>query len=135
MDLPDLGERLLKPMNFYSGSNHLVIWSDVPAKGTREDEVQKESCEAGAPTTAKAYFTLLNIMDGQRPSMPLMDANNDGMFNDLDRLMNRQSILSGPASLVKINGGSNGDTRIKLQKFTLRDFPEKSTRPTWRQVK
>ena len=135
MDLPALGERLLRPMNFYSGSNLLAVFSDIPAKGSRDDQVQTESCDVGVPTAAKQYLTLLNIMDGQRPSIPLMDANNDGMYTALDLLVNRVTLDPGPQQMVKLNGGSNGDTRIKIQDLMMRDFPEKATRPTWRQVK
>src|SRR2546427_11398413 len=35
MDMPAIGERLLKPMEFYDGSNILVMYSQVDRKSTR----------------------------------------------------------------------------------------------------
>ncbi len=33
-NLPSTGERLLKPLDFYDGTNILTVYSQVPAKGS-----------------------------------------------------------------------------------------------------
>lgn len=40
-------------------------------------------------------------MDGKRPSVPLMDLNNDGYYNELDLYVSRASLGKGPNVLIK----------------------------------
>ncbi|MFG5777951.1 pilus assembly protein [Comamonas sp. J-3] len=134
LDLPELGERLLNPMDFYSGSNMLAVFSRVPARGSRAD-VTVESCESGSPTAARQYLTLLNIMDGKRPSIQVFDTNNDGVFSlSGDLGASRMSVSAGPQSMLKIDG-ADGSAKIQIDDTLNADFPEKSLRPTWRQPK
>ncbi len=134
LDLPELGERLLDPMGFYSGSNMLAVFSKVPARGSRAD-VNVESCESGSPTAARQYLTLLNIMDGKRPSIQVFDTNNDGVYSlAADLGASRMSVSAGPQSMVKIDG-ADGSAKIQIDDTLNADFPEKTMRPTWRQPK
>lgn len=80
MDLPQTGERLLKNITPYDGSNILAIYSQVPAKGSRTKS-DAESCEQTAVDEERQYLTLINIMDGERPSIQLIDQNGDGFYD------------------------------------------------------
>ena len=124
---------MLKPMGFFDGSNNLTVFSTAPAfTGTATGE---ESC-APAGTNEKAYLTLMNIMDGKKPSVQIMDANGDGFYNSAagkDDGVSRMSISQGAISIVtgkkKITvTGSDG------KPDDLAPMPEQSLRPSWRQL-
>ena len=130
---PESRERVLKPMGFFDGSNNLTVFSTAPAfTGTATGE---ESC-APAGTNEKAYLTLMNIMDGKKPSVQIMDANGDGFYNSAagkDDGVSRMSISQGAISIVtgkkKITvTGSDG------KPDDLAPMPEQSLRPSWRQL-
>ncbi|MEG2467238.1 MAG: PilC/PilY family type IV pilus protein [Comamonas sp.] len=133
LDLPATGERLLKQMNLYDGSNILAAYTQVPAKGSDINSAL-ESCESSAVDEERQYLTMLNIMDGMRPSVQLMDLNGDG-FYDLaaDHGVSRMRIVKGAHRIV-------GDTKHstdfgKGDSFNLARMPEQSMRPSWRQLK
>jgi type IV pilus assembly protein PilY1 len=74
LDLPAVGERLLKPFDFYDSSNLLTVWSQVPAKGSNVDP-NVESCESTSVDSERQYRTFINIMDGKVPSIQIVDKN------------------------------------------------------------
>lgn len=133
LDLPATGERLLKQMNLYDGSNILAAYTQVPAKGSDINSAL-ESCESSAVDEERQYLTMLNIMDGMRPSVQLMDLNGDGFYDLVaDHGVSRMRIVKGAHRIV-------GDTKHstdfgKGDSFNLARMPEQSMRPSWRQLK
>ncbi|WP_027016851.1 pilus assembly protein [Comamonas composti] len=137
MDLPAIGERLLKPMEFYDGSNVLVVYSQVPAKGSKVD-VDVESCESTSIDEERQYRTLVNIMDGQPPSIQIVDKNKDGFYNDADGGVSRAKVSKGSHTLItqqnRIIDLSTNPGKDQDNKELLARMPEQSLRPSWRQV-
>lgn len=133
MDLPAIGERLLKPMEFYDASNLLTVWSQVPAKGSDVDP-NIESCESTSVDSERQYRTFINIMDGKRPSVQIVDANNDGAYNSSDGGISRKKVSKGPHSIIKKDKFENADIDAKNNKENLAALPEESLRPIWRQI-
>lgn len=138
MDLPETRERLLKPMEFYDSSNMLAVFSQVPAKGSLLDP-NVEACEAGSVDKERQFFTLINIMDGKRPSVQIMDTNGDGKYNlTSDMGASRVSITAGSqtmiqrGSVIRLTGKKADGTDDNLDNTT---FPEQSMRPAWRQLR
>ncbi len=138
MDLPETRERLLKPMEFYDSSNMLAVFSQVPAKGSLLDP-SVEACEAGSVDKERQFFTLINIMDGKRPSVQIMDTNGDGKYNlTSDMGASRVSITAGSqtmiqrGSIIRLTGKKADGTDDNLDNQT---FPEQSMRPSWRQLR
>ena len=139
MDLPAVGERQLKPINFYDSSNNLSVFSQVPAKGSDVQE-DVESCESGSVDEERQYQTLINIMDGKRPTVQIFDANGDGLYTLADGGISRTPVTKGPHTSVIIPplpGGPSTITDIDVNnnKRALARMPEQSLRPSWRQVK
>ena len=133
MDLPAVGERLLKPMEFYDGSNLLAVYSQVPAKGSNVD-VNVESCNSTSVDEERQYRTLINIMDGLRPSVQIVDMNGDGLYNGSDLFVSRVRVSKGSHTLItQKNKVTDIDT--KNNKELLARMPEQSLRPSWRQLK
>jgi type IV pilus assembly protein PilY1 len=132
-DLPVSSERVLRQMSFFDGSNNLVVYSLTPAYGgTGSNE---ESCEP-AGTPEKAYATLLNIMDGKKPGIQVMDQNGDGLYNNSDNGVSRMTLPPGAVSSVtgkktiKLSGKISGvETGIEWNRM-----PEQPLRPSWRQI-
>ncbi|RYE43017.1 MAG: pilus assembly protein PilC [Hyphomicrobiales bacterium] len=141
LDLPTQGERLLKPMSFYDGSNLLAVVSQVPAhgKGAFGNE-SVTSANAGeyfcGPATTVAerqYLTLINLMDGKRPQLQLMDLNADGLYNATDLGVSRMSMNAG--GQVELTKGD----RIVFKSGNNRDdvlarMPTVVLRPSWRHL-
>jgi len=133
LDFPMTGERLLKPMSLYDGSNILAVYSQVPAKGSNTKE-GVESCESSTVDAEVQYLTLINIMDGQRPSVQLMDLNGDGIYDTTaDKYVSRQKIEKG--AHTRIVDGKHIKDIGKSEEFKLARMPEQSMRPSWRQLK
>ncbi|WP_284334782.1 pilus assembly protein [Comamonas sp. NoAH] len=133
LDLPETGERLLKPMSLYDGSNILAVYSQVPAKGSDKLN-ERESCESSAVDEERQYLTLINIMDGMRPSVQLMDRNGDGTFDLVaDNGVSRMTIVKGAHRII--NHATDSTDFGKGASFTLARMPEQSLRPSWRQLK
>ena len=137
MDLPQTGERLLKNITPYDGSNILAIYSQVPAKGSRTKS-DAESCEQTAVDEERQYLTLINIMDGERPSVQLLDQNGDGSYDlALDNYVSRAQVakgghiqVTGKNKVTDIgNGGTTNGGTLELARM-----PEQSMRPSWRQL-
>ena len=133
LDLPAVGERQLKPMEFYDGSNILAIYSQVPAKGTDVDP-NVESCESTTVDGERQYRTFINIMDGLRPSVQIVDKNNDGLYNSLDLNVSRSRVSKGSHTLITQKNKIN-DIDTQNNKEALARMPEQSLRPSWRQLR
>lgn len=133
LDLPAVGERQLKPMEFYDGSNILAIYSQVPAKGTDVDP-NVESCESSTVDEERQYRTFINIMDGLRPSVQIVDKNNDGLYNALDLNVSRVKVSKGSHTLIT-QKNKIADIDTKNVKEMLARMPEQSLRPSWRQLR
>jgi len=134
MDMPAVGERLLKPMEFYDGSNILVMFSQVPAKGS-DVNPDVESCESTSVDVERQFRTFINIMDGKRPSVQLVDTNGDTHFNAAsDENASRKEVTKGTHTLIT-KGDKIVDIDTKNNKEDLARMPEQSLRPSWRQVK
>lgn len=132
LDLPETGERLLKPMSFYDGSNILAVYSQVPAKGS-DKKSNLESCESSAVDEERQYLTMLNIMDGMRPTVQLMDMSGDGDYDLEDKFVSRMQVVKGAHRIV--NHTTDSTDFGKGDSFNLKRMPEQSLRPSWRQLK
>lgn len=138
LDLPATGERLLKPMQFFDGSNILAVYSESPSgtKNAESDNINESCVPVKVDTSAGAQWrTLINIMDGKRPTIQLFDTNGDGFYNSADGNVSRTAIKTGTPLLitkrdriVDLTGGGGA-------RDTLARMPEQSTRPSWRQIK
>ncbi|WP_336691941.1 pilus assembly protein [Delftia acidovorans] len=138
LPLPAQGERLLKPMSFFDGSNILAIYSQIPARSRMDiDGVTGgrtvETCDPGSLEGEKQFLTLLNIMDGKRPSVQVLDSNGDGVYNAADGGVHRMAISKGAQTQI-VQGdrilvrGDNGEQHM------LARMPEQPMRPSWRQL-
>lgn len=138
LDLPFSGERLIKPMQFFDGSNILAVYTETPngTKNSESDNINESCVPVKVDTSAGSQFrTLINIQDGKRPSIQLVDHNGDGLYNASDLHVARMAVKTGtpilitkPHNIVDLTGGGGG-------RDTLARMPEQSTRPSWRQVK
>ena len=128
----EAGERLLKPMQFYDGSNLLTVASQIPASGTTNPDV--ESCEGSSAESEKQYVTFINIMDGQAPRVPIIDGP-----KGLARFNVPRGALTLLTRLDRIHvqgrepAAGGGGTTLKEEK--MRRMPEMSMRPNWRQLR
>lgn len=135
LDLPKTGERILKPMDLYDGSNLLAVYSQVPAKGsTNASATPEETCTVTTVDGERQYLTLINLMDGKRPQVQLMDKNGDGLYNSSDDSVSRISLTSGAQTAVTrgdkiVNQGANGREDVFAR------MPEEALRPSWRQLR
>ena len=135
LDFPAVGERLLKPMDLYDGSNLLTVYSQVPAKGSDVDP-NVESCDSASVDEERQYRTLVNIMDGKKPSIQIVDMNGDGIYNAVsDKGVSRAKVSKGPHTIIKKNKFENADIDAKNKKENLAAMPEESLRPSWRQIR
>lgn len=129
LNLPASGERVLDQMRFFDSSNIIELISEVPASGGSTAE---ESCTRTS-TPVQKYRTLLNIMDGKRPSIQVLDTNGDGLY-DPAADQNASRITASPAEnklstkAHEIRLGSDGT------KDLLRRLPEIPLRSNWRQL-
>nr|WP_326528278.1 PilC/PilY family type IV pilus protein [Rhodoferax sp.] len=152
MDMPAVGERLLKPMEFYDGSNIMAVYSQVPAKGSDIDP-NIETCESNTVDEERQYLTLINIMDGKSPSVQVMDFDGNGKFYTPpssgpntcptcgdDKRVSRKQVAKGSHTMIRKEGGGSGgcqnqDIDVKNNRTPLACMPEQSLRPSWRQLK
>ncbi|KLR59279.1 hypothetical protein OX89_02755 [Diaphorobacter sp. J5-51] len=138
LDLPFAGERLLKPMQFFDGSNILAVYTESPdgTKNSESDNINESCVPVKVDTSAGSQFrTLINIMDGKIPRVQLVDYDNNGVYDAADMKVARAPVKTGtPILITKTNrivdltgGGGARDT--------LNRMPEQSVRPSWRQLK
>ncbi|HMN20325.1 MAG TPA: PilC/PilY family type IV pilus protein [Ottowia sp.] len=138
LDLPATGERLLKPMQFYDGSNILAVYTETPpgTKNSESDNINESCVPVKVDTSSGSQFrTLINIMDGKRPSVQLVDFDGNGVYDSGDLYVARMAVKTGtpilitkPDRIVDMTGGGG-------ERDTLARMPEQSTRPSWRQIK
>lgn len=138
LDFRATGQRLLKPMQFFDGSNILAVYSETPSgiKNSMSDNINESCVPVKVDTSAGSQFrTLINIMDGKRPSIQLIDYNGDGIYNDADLDIAEAPVPTGtpilitePNNIVDLTGGGGG-------RDTLARMPENSVRPSWRQLR
>lgn len=138
MDFPAVGERLLKPIDLYDGSNILAVYSQVPAKGSDVDP-NVESCESSTVDEERQYRTFINMMDGKSPSVQLVDVNGDGAFDAADgggsgKRPSRRKVTKGSHNLIN-SGNKVEDIDVKNNREKLARMPEQSLRSIWRQLK
>lgn len=130
LNLPESGERVLDQMRFFDSSNIIELISEVPASG---GSTADESCTRTS-TPVQKYRTLLNIMDGKRPSVQVMDALGNGSY---DPAANNQYVSRMTASPAE-NRVSTKAHEIRLgsdgTKDLLRRMPEIPLRSNWRQL-
>lgn len=138
LDLPATGERLLKPMQFYDGSNILAVYTEAPSgtKNSESDNINESCVPVVVNTSAGAQWrTLINIMDGKAPSIQLIDTNSDGLYNAADLNVARVAVKTGTPVLITKRNRIEDLTGGGGQRDTLNRMPEQSMRPSWRQVK
>ncbi|QMV72791.1 pilus assembly protein PilC [Comamonas piscis] len=134
LDLPEAGERLLQPLGFYSGSNLLAVISEVPVHA-RDGVPGQERCEPVEGAAARQYFSLLNIIDGLRPRLQLLDADGDALYDgQSDGQASRMSLGAGPHAMLRVRD-DEGQQRIRIDGEALRDLPEVPIRPSWRHAR
>lgn len=138
LDLPFTGERLLKPMQFFDGSNILAVYSESPSgtKNSESDNINESCVPVKVDTSAGSQFrTLVNIMDGKLPSVQLVDYDNNGIYNADDKKVARAPVKTGTPVLITKRDRIQDLTGGGGARDTLNRMPEQSMRPSWRQVK
>ena len=138
VDLPFAGERLLKPMQFFDGSNILAVYSESPSgtKNSESDNINESCVPVKVDTSAGSQFrTLVNIMDGKRPTIQLVDTDNNGIYNSADNNVNRVAVKTGTPMLITKRDRIQDLTGGGGARDTLNRMPEQSMRPSWRQLK
>lgn len=128
LDLPSTGERLLKPMDFYDGSNILTVYSQVPAKGSNVFDASIESCETGSVDDERQYRTFINIMDGATPSIQLL-----AVADGIDDIMVRIEVSKGAHAMVTTPNEMK-DIDATGNAISGPRMPETTSRPSWRQM-
>jgi type IV pilus assembly protein PilY1 len=138
LDLPFTGERLLKPMQFYDGSNVLAVYSESPSgtKNSESDNINESCVPVKVDTSAGSQFrTFVNIMDGKIPSVQLMDYDNNGIYNAADLKVARVAVKTGTPVLITKRDRIVDRTGGGGARDTLNRMPEQSMRPSWRQLR
>ena len=138
LDFPATGERMLKPMQFFDGSNILAVYSESPdgTKNSESDNINESCVPVKVDTSSGAQWrTLVNIMDGKRPTIQLIDTNKDGSYNSADLAVSRVAVNSGTPLLISKQNRIVDLTGGGGERDTLARMPEQSTRPSWRQIK
>lgn len=138
LDFPATGERMLKPMQFFDGSNILAVYSESPdgTKNSESDNINESCVPVKVDTSSGAQWrTLVNIMDGKRPTIQLIDTNKDGSYNSADLAVSRVAVNTGTPLLISKQNRIVDLTGGGGERDTLARMPEQSTRPSWRQVK
>ncbi len=74
-------------------------------------------------------------MDGKRPTIQLVDTNNDGFYNSSDMNIARVAVKTGTPLLITKRDRITDLTGGGGPRDTLARMPEQSTRPSWRQIK
>lgn len=133
MDYTAIGERQLKPIEFYDGSNILAVYSQVPARGSNATPTG-ESCNTVTALQERQFRTFINIMDGKRPTVQLVDMTGDNQFTAADLGVSHAEVSRGSHTIVT-QGDRNVDIDQSNKHEKLNRMPEQSVRPNWRQLK
>ncbi|RCW76287.1 pilus assembly protein [Pseudorhodoferax soli] len=132
LHLPAAGERVVAQMSFFDDSNIIELISEIPAAGGNTAD---ESCLPPS-TELKKYRTLLNIMDGKRPSIQVMDTNGDGEYlsSGVKSDLNTSRMTASGAE----NGVTTKAEQVRMgsdnRTDKLKRMPEIPLRPNWRQL-
>jgi type IV pilus assembly protein PilY1 len=138
LDLPFTGERLLKPMQFFDGSNILAVYSESPSgtKNSESDNINESCVPVKVDTSAGSQFrTFVNIMDGKIPTVQLVDTDNNGIYNVDDNKVARVAVKTGTPVLITKRDRIQDLTGGGGARDTLNRMPEQSMRPSWRQLR
>lgn len=138
LDFTFTGERLLKPMQFFDGSNILAVYSESPSgtKNSESDNINESCVPVKVDTSAGSQFrTLINIMDGKIPTVQLVDYDNNGIYNTADLNVARAPVKTGTPVLITKRDRIQDLTGGGGARDTLNRMPEQSMRPSWRQLK
>lgn len=141
LDLPFGGERLLKPMQFFDGSNVLAVYTESPSgtKNSESDNINESCVPVKVDTSAGSQFrTLVNIMDGKLPTVQLVDYNSDGLYNTDDMKVARAAVKTGTPLLITKRdriADMTGGGLAAGKNNNLNRMPEQSLRPSWRQLR
>jgi type IV pilus assembly protein PilY1 len=143
LDLPYKGERLLKPMQFFDGSNILAVYTESPSgtKNSESDNINESCVPVKVDTSAGSQFrTLINIMDGKNPTVQIVDYDNNGIYssgvggkNGDDKKVSRAAVKTGTPVLITKRDRIQDLTGGGGARDTLNRMPEQSMRPSWRQ--
>ena len=109
----------------------------MPAKGSTATSADStvETCEAASVDAERQYLTLINIMDGKKLSVQIVDANGDGLYTSAGMQVSGLQVSNGPHNIIKKDKFENFDIDSKNKKINLAAMPEQSLRPSWRQIK
>lgn len=144
MDLPEVGERLLKSLELYDGSNVLLAYTQVPARGSVDSATAAnvESCNPITVDEERQYRTMLNIMDGKRPTMQLIDVVGNGTYSNADNdNASRRQVTKGGHNVIAASDTKTKDIGACPPGIVCGDngdilrAPEQSLRPSWRKLK
>lgn len=144
MDLPEVGERLLKSLDLYDSSNVLLAYTQVPAKGSVDPTTTTnvESCNPITVDSERQYRTMLNIMDGKRPTMQLIDVVGTGTYSNADNdNASRRRVTEGGHVVIASTGTKSKDIgncpagAVCPDNGSILRAPEQSLRPSWRKLK
>lgn len=134
LDFPAIGERLLKPTDFYDGSNVLAVFSQVPAKGSDADP-DVESCEVISVDDERQYLQFINIMDGAPPSIPIFKSAGAANQTRLAIGKGAYSIINTGKFSGRIVPSTGGGAGAGAGGHDTNRPPVKILRPSWRQLK
>ncbi len=134
LELPISGERVLQSAEFLSGSNILQIKSIVPASGGSTTGNIAETCTPNS-IPAKGYLTLMGIEQGLKPTVQLLDADGDGVYNSASAKDNDTNRTTTSPEEIALRGvgeqlrvGSDGKTR------KIAEPPAPDLTINWRQL-
>lgn len=139
LDLPVSGERLLKGLELFDGSHLLAAYTQAPAhaggSSSSSGTIGAESCSAPtAPVNGERQFlTLINLMDGRRPQVQVMDMNGDGLYTAADQGVSRVSLTDG-AQIRLTQGQTEVNKGAENRDDVLARMPTVVLRPSWRHL-
>lgn len=133
----NIKERVLKPSDFYLGTEILEVRSIIPESTTASDISNNESVESCSASSVsvnngKEYVTYFNLMDGQAPAFQILGYLGNGVFDPSMKGKVRKEIPRNSHKTIetgdgtRIHDGADGGGA---------PVPEQSMRPSWRQIK
>jgi len=144
MDFPIGGERLLKNMRFFDGSNLMEVVSQVPTAGSAV-----ESCDpADLPPNGKQFVTYINIQDGKAPRASVIGSTATSVGSTASSATQMASLARfemPPTPLTYVDYGNSLQPLMakkamaspkagaELETEPLNRMPEEAFRTQWRQ--